>query len=100
MTLYSKAIAANSIKVWQMKADLHATVPFTLWGEKMVSGGATSACACMARGSLSTSPHLNTAHIGKKRYPGVLDDCRTNADEDGTRTRATFVTRKLIAKQC
>jgi hypothetical protein len=25
---------------------------------------------------------------------------QTNADEDGTRTRATFVTRKLIAKQC
>ena len=34
-----------------------------------------------------------------KKDHGVLDMNRTNADEDGTRTRATFVTRKLIAQQ-
>jgi hypothetical protein len=35
----------------------------------------------------------------KKSYPGGSED-RRNDDKDETRTRATFVTRKLIAKQC
>ena len=65
----------------------------------MHSGDATSVGTRVhvARLALHRS---STPHTSAKKYPGVLDSCRTNVDEDGTRTRATFVTRKLIAKQC
>jgi hypothetical protein len=50
--------------------------------------------------TVTTTLEPTSAKKYAKRNPGVLDNRRTNADEDGTRTRATFVTRKLIAKQC